>query len=151
MPQLHSERPESNVTTKPNELLEPLKIADARQRIRHVFVRDLVLLALIGVHSHEIDRQQRVRINLDLAVREGEGGLDDNLANVVDYEHLVTGVQKIFDLGHVGLVETMAEKIAEMCLEDVRVRSARVRVEKLDIFENAQSVGVEIERFNHQV
>ena len=139
------------MSTKPTEILEPFKIADARQRIRHVFVRDLVLMALIGVHSHEIDRQQRVRVNLDLAVREGEGGLEDNLANVLDYELLVTGVQKIFDRGHVGLVETMAESIAEMCLEDARVRSARVRVEKLDIFENAQSVGVEIERFNSQV
>lgn len=139
------------MSTKPTEILEPFKIADARQRIRHVFVRDLVLMALIGVYTHEIDHQQRVRVNLDLAVREGEGGLEDNLANVLDYELLVTGVQKIFDRGHVGLVETMAESIAEMCLEDARVRSARVRVEKLDIFENAQSVGVEIERFNSQV
>ncbi len=135
----------------PREVLEPLKIADARQRIRHVFVRDLVLLALIGVHDHEHDQPQRVRINLDLAVREGEGGLDDDLANVVCYEQLVAGVQCIFDEGHVGLVETIAERIAEMCLVDVRVRSARVRVEKLDIFDNAQSVGVEIERFKSEV
>lgn len=135
----------------PREVLEPLKIADARQRIRHVFVRDLVLLALIGVHDHEHDQPQRVRINLDLAVREGEGGLDDDLANVVCYEQLVAGVQRIFDEGHVGLVETIAERIAEMCLVDVRVRSARVRVEKLDIFDNAQSVGVEIERFKSEV
>lgn len=135
----------------PREVLEPLKIADARQRIRHVFVRDLVLLALIGVHDHEHDQPQRVRINLDLAVREGEGGLDDDLANVVCYEQLVAGVQRIFDEGHVGLVETIAERIADMCLVDVRVRSARVRVEKLDIFDNAQSVGVEIERFKSEV
>lgn len=139
------------MSIKPSEFLEPLKIADARQRLRHVFIRDLVLMALIGVHNHELDKPQRVRINLDLAVRESDSGLDDNLANVVDYEQLVTGVQHIFDQGHVGLVETMAEKIAEMCLKDSRVRSARVRVEKLDIFDNAQSVGVEIERFNNQV
>ncbi|MBO6519625.1 MAG: dihydroneopterin aldolase [Rhodospirillales bacterium] len=139
------------MSVDPREVLEPLKIADARQRIRHVFVRDLVLLALIGVHDHEQDQPQRVRVNLDLAVREGEGGLDDDLANVVCYEQLVAGVQNIFDEGHVGLVETIAERIAGMCLVDVRVRSARVRVEKLDIFDNAQSVGVEIERFNSEV
>ncbi|WNK00950.1 dihydroneopterin aldolase [Thalassospiraceae bacterium LMO-JJ14] len=136
---------------EPKEVLEPLKIADARQRVRHVFVRDLVLLALIGVHDHEHDKPQRVRVNLDLAVRESEKGLDDDLANVVCYEQLVSGVQKIFDQGHVGLVETIAEAISEMCLTDTRVRSARVRVEKLDIFDNAQSVGVEIERFNSKV
>ena len=47
-----------------------------------------------------------------------------------------------------GTVETLAEDIAAMCLEDTRVRSARVRVEKLDVFTEATSVGVEIERFN---
>jgi len=139
------------MSTTATEVLQPLNIADARQRVRHVFVRDLVLDALIGIHDHEKDATQRVRVNLDLAVREGDGGLEDDLANVVCYEQLVNGVQGIFDEGHVGLVETMAETIAEMCLNDHRVRSARVRVEKLDIFENAQSVGVEIERFNSEL
>ena len=58
------------------------------------------------------------------------------------------GIKAITGRGHVNLVETMAEDIAAMCLEDPRVRSVRVRVEKLDILENAESVGVEIERFN---
>lgn len=139
------------MSAEPKEVLEPLKIADARQRIRHVFVRDLVLPALIGVHAHEHGARQRIRINLDLAAREGDGGLGDDLQNVVCYESLVAGVQRIIDRGHISLVETMAEAIAEMCLEDKRVRSARVRVEKLDIISNAESVGVEIERFNPQV
>jgi dihydroneopterin aldolase len=43
-------------------------------------------------------------------------------------------------------VETLAEQIAALCLEDRRVRVARVRVEKLDVFVDATSVGVEIER-----
>lgn len=136
------------MTAEAREVLEPFKIADARQRIRHVFVRDLTLDALIGIYAHEHADRQRIRVNLDLAVREGEGGLDDDLRNVVCYESLVNGVQSIVDQGHVGLVETMAETIAEMCLQDSRVRSARVRVEKLDIFDHAESVGVEIERFN---
>lgn len=139
------------MSTRATEVLQPLNIADARQRVRHVFVRDLVLDALIGIHAHEQETTQRVRVNLDLAVREGEDGLDDDLANVVCYEQLVNGVQEIFNEGHVGLVETMAESIAAMSLNDLRVRSARVRVEKLDIFENAQSVGVEIERFNTEL
>ena len=133
------------------EILEPVKIADARSRVRHVFVRDLVLMALIGIHDFEQDDPQRLRVNLDLAVREGDGGLEDSIGNVVCYETLVNGVQEIINVGHVGLVETMAETIADMCLEDKRVRSVRVRVEKLDIIAAAGSVGVEIERFNNEV
>ena len=64
---------------------------------------------------------------------------------------LADGVADIIGRGHVNLVETLAEDIAAMCLNDRRVLSARVRVEKLDILEHAQSVGVEIERINSEV
>jgi dihydroneopterin aldolase len=46
-------------------------------------------------------------------------------------------------------VETLAEEIADICLDDGRVRVVRVRVEKLDVFDEAVSVGVEIERQSH--
>ena len=95
------------------ELVQPRNIADARAAIRHVFVRDLELKCSIGVHSHEKDAPQRVLINLDLAVREGEtnGQLNDDIENVVCYEALTNGVREIVADGHVNLVETLAEEI----------------------------------------
>ena len=128
-------------------------IADARVAIRHVFVRNLVLNCSIGIHQHERAALQRVRVNIDLAVREGEtnGQLDDDLSNVVCYERLTKGLRALASRGHVNLVETLAEDVATMCLGDDRVRSARVRIEKLDIFDDAESVGVEIERLNPEL
>jgi dihydroneopterin aldolase len=123
------------------------RIADARNAIRHVFVRDLMLVCRIGVHRHEELSSQRVRINLDLAVRD-ERALHDDLANVVCYERITGGVRALVDGRHIRLVETLAEEIAAFCLADRRVRSARVRVEKLDVFRDTGSVGVEIERFS---
>ena len=111
-------------------------------------MRDLELSCLIGVHSHERLRRQRVRINLDLAVEEGPEPVGDELANVVSYEDILDRVRAIAGAGHINLVETLAERIAETCLEDARVRIARIRVEKLDVFGDAASVGVEIERLN---
>lgn len=120
-----------------------------RDRLRHVFVRDLVLSASIGVHKFEKMDKQRIRVNLDLAVYEGDAtAIDDQLNNVVCYEEIVAGIRKMVDAGHVNLVETLAEKIAAMCLEDARVRVVKVRVEKLDVFADAASVGVEIKRFS---
>lgn len=135
------------MTIDPAAVVHPLRIADARNALRHVFVRDLVLSCMIGVHRHEHTDAQRVRINLDLAVQEGRD-LDDSLANVVCYERITRGVREIVSRGHINLVETLAEEIAAMCLEEWRVRSARVRVEKLDVFPDVTSVGVEIERFS---
>lgn len=133
------------------KLVKPQRIADARRGVRHVFIRDLVLPCSIGVHRHEKDAEQRVRINLDLAVSEGDQPINDDLQNVICYEGLAEGIEEIVSHGHINLVETLAENIADMCLGDRRVQSARVRIEKLDILNDAESVGVEIERFNSKV
>jgi dihydroneopterin aldolase len=114
-----------------------------------VFVRDLMMTAKIGLHQHERLAGQRIRINLDLTVADN-GPIDDDYDNVVCYGGLVTGVRQVVGAGHVNLAETLAERIAEMCLADRRVLSARIRVEKLDVFPEAASVGVEIERFQRR-
>jgi len=124
----------------------PLRIADAKKRIRHVFVRDLQLDANIGVYRREKGKLQPVRINVDLTVEETEGEVADKLENVVDYGAVVEGIKIILAAGHLNLVETLAEQIAAHCLADARVRVARVRIEKLNVIAEASSVGVEIER-----
>ncbi len=126
-----------------------VQIADGVHKIRHVFIRDMVIDCSIGIYTHEKEHEQRVRINLDLAVGEGDHQINDDIRNVISYEDMAKGVEAIIATGHINLVETLAENIAEMCLQDKRVFSARVRVEKLDIIASAESVGVEIERLNN--
>jgi len=133
--------------------MESQPIASSARALRHMFLRDMVLAASIGVHPHEHAAPQRVRINVDLGVEDdGARPLSrqpvgrDELARVVDYETLADRVRAIVAAGHVRLVESLAERIAEACLLDRRVHLARVRVEKLDIFADAVSAGVEIER-----
>jgi 7,8-dihydroneopterin aldolase/epimerase/oxygenase len=111
-----------------------------------VFVRDLEIIALLGVHEHEKRKAQRIIVNIDLSVREDLANLADDIKNVVSYEVVVHRVEAIVAQGHVHLVETLAERIAEACLSDERISAARVRIEKPDIIPNARSVGVEIER-----
>lgn len=121
-------------------------VASASAGLRHVFVRDLDLLALIGIYEHEKTDPQRIIVNIDLSVQEGDGPQDDDIGHVVSYEIVVKKVEQIIAEGHINLVETLCEKIAAACLRDRRVVAARVRVEKPDIIPNARSVGVEIER-----
>ncbi|MFL5257286.1 MAG: dihydroneopterin aldolase [Rhodopila sp.] len=121
------------------------------RRLRHVFLRDMVLNASIGVYPHEHSGPQRVRINVDLAVEDetaqrGRMVGPDELRRVVDYEAIANRIRGIVGQGHVRLAETLAERIAQTCMIDGRVRTARVRVEKLDVFPDAVSAGVEVER-----
>jgi dihydroneopterin aldolase len=150
---------EHDAMTKPKSAKQPAvsafpRAAAARdpeaarqgQKGHRVFIRDLVLTCRIGVHQHERVANQRVRINLDMAVAD-TGAIDDDLDRVVCYGEIMTGIRHVVGAGHVNLVETLAERIAAMCLKDRRVLSAHVRIEKLDVFAEAESVGVEIERF----
>ena len=133
------------------------RIADAQRALRHVFLRDMVLHASVGVHAFEEAQTQRIRVNVDLGVHDdGARPMSrvaahapvgaDELSRVVDYEAVAKQVRAIIAAGHVRLLETLSERVAESCLADPRVEVVRVRIEKLDIFADTQSVGVEIER-----
>jgi len=120
--------------------------ADLAARWRLVRVRDLVLPVNIGIYDFEKQGPQRVCINVECKVREEDGPISDDIANVVSYEDIVNGIKAIVAEGHINLVETLAERIAGLCLADPRVALARVGVDKLDVVPEAASVGVEIER-----
>ncbi len=115
-------------------------------RMYRILVTDLLLMCSIGIHDHERLAPQRIRVNVDMAVLESPGPLDDDIANVVSYEDVITGIKCLIAGGHINLVETLAEGIAALCLDDRRVQSVRIRIEKLDVYAEAASVGIEIER-----
>lgn len=131
---------------KPDNTVVPFRIADADRRIRHVFVRDLRLDGQIGIHAHEQGVSQRLRINIDLSVIDRHPLPTDHIEHVVCYQQVVESTTAIVGRGHVNLVETLAEEIAQDILGIQDVVAVRVRVEKLDAFANVASVGVEIER-----
>ncbi len=124
-----------------------MKFADAARSVRHVFIRDLILDSFIGVYDHEKAKPQKIQVNVDLSVIENSTDLNDDINNVVCYERIALAIETIVKSGHIHLVETLAENIAEMNLQDPRVHCVRVRVEKLEAIKNTTSVGIEIERY----
>ncbi len=109
---------------------------------RRVFVRDLEVMASLGIYDHEKASPQRVIINIDLEVDAAASA--DDVSTVVSYETVVKNIEAIIARGHINLAETLAEDIAAMCMADNRVSTATIRVEKPDIIANTRSVGVEI-------
>ena len=109
-----------------------------------VLIRDLELLARIGVHGHEQGKLQPVRINVALTGEIDAG--HDRLESAIDYEAVADKIRGLVAAGHINLAETLAERIAAACFEDRRVRHARIRVEKLHALPGAEAAGVEIER-----
>jgi 7,8-dihydroneopterin aldolase/epimerase/oxygenase len=118
--------------------------------VRRVFVSDLEVMARVGVYEVERRYDQRIVISVDLLVTDEYDGISDRLREVYDYEALVTRIRVMSETDHLNLLETLAERIAQDCLADDRVRSARVRIEKPDALPGCRSVGIEIERATSQ-
>ena len=109
-----------------------------------IFVCGLVLPIAIGVYDEEQGVTQKVGFTIEAAVASGVSAKGDAIAEVPSYDYLVGAVRAIVAAGHINLVETLAERIAERCLKDKRIASVLVRVEKLE--RGPASVGVEIVR-----
>jgi dihydroneopterin aldolase len=110
--------------------------------VTKVFVRGLKVDAWIGVYDHEHGRQQPLVIDVELDVAASHC---EALGDTVNYETILQAAQAIAAEGHIDLVETFAERLAQASFADGRVTRARVRVEKpLALAPHAAAAGVEI-------
>ena len=99
----------------------------------------------IGVHLHEKEQKQRVIVNLEMELEYPKAGFYDAVyRKVACYETLISEIKTIISRGHITLVETFAEKIADLTLLDKRVLNVSVSVEKIDIFDDCGGVGATI-------
>ncbi|MDE2166703.1 MAG: dihydroneopterin aldolase [Alphaproteobacteria bacterium] len=110
-----------------------------------LFVRNLVLAAKIGVHPHERVRPPRLRVTVELDMA-SDLPQRDELVDTLDYERIVADIRALAVARHINLVETFADAVAQLCLTNRRVVAAHVSVEKLDVYPDAESVGVTLER-----
>ena len=113
-----------------------------RTAMTKVFVTGLKVQAQIGVYRHEIGRVQPLLVDVELDVPTAGA---DRLAETLNYETILVAARDIAGAGHIDLVETFAQRLAQACLADDRVTRARVRVEKpLALAPDAVAAGVEI-------
>lgn len=111
---------------------------------RAIIIRDFETPARLGVHAHEKNGPQMVRINLQIAVPDAT--IQDRIDQVTDYETLVADLRAEALRSHVALVETFAERVMRVCFDRPEVRAVRVRIEKLEALEDCGGVGVEVSR-----
>lgn len=111
-----------------------------------IFVHDLVVQAIIGVLPHERTTPQPVRIDLEITVDTRTAAASGELDDTLDYATLATDVQALAMQAQCLLVETLAEKIAALTLQQSRAQAVQVTVTKPDALEHAEGVGVRIFR-----
>lgn len=112
-----------------------------------ISVRDYERTVEIGAFQSERGVEQRVRFNVVLEVSRHDAARDDDVDKVISYDTITEAIDLQLTTERINLLETLAERVAERCLEDARAVKVFVRIEKLDRIPGA--LGVEIVRMRH--
>jgi 7,8-dihydroneopterin aldolase/epimerase/oxygenase len=112
----------------------------------HIFIRDLRIDARVGFHKRERYATQTLRLDLEIGIADDAVFASDRVADCIDYDRVVERVRALLGEGHFNLVETIADRIARVLLEEFGAAHARVSVAKLGVMKNAGRVGVTVER-----
>lgn len=111
-----------------------------------IVIRDLRVEALIGIHRRERHVAQTLSIDLEIGLPSEAVFASDKVADTIDYEQVALRIRALAGSQHFRLVETLAERIANLLLGDFGAPWAKVSVAKVGILGNAKYVGVTIER-----
>lgn len=111
-----------------------------------IYIRNLRIDCIIGVFEWERRVRQTVAIDLDLAADIARAAQTDRLEDTVDYKAIAKRLIDYVGQSQFQLVETLAQKIADIVLAEFGVRWVRVRINKRGALRHATDVGVVIER-----
>jgi dihydroneopterin aldolase len=111
-----------------------------------VFLRGLEVECVIGVFDWEREQKQKVVIDLDMEWDVRPAAREDDLALAVDWKTVTKEILAFVGESRFRLVESLAERIAEIVIARFGVPRVRVRVEKPGAVRYSTTVGVEVVR-----
>ncbi len=111
-----------------------------------IFIRDLAVRCIIGVNEDERREKQDVLINVALEADLKRAGKSDRFSDTVDYRAIKKEIYAMAESSQYFLIEALAERVAEICLQHPGVLRADVTVEKPAALRFARTVAVEIAR-----
>lgn len=109
-----------------------------------IFLRAVELKTWLGVYDWEQQRQARVLLDLDIALPHRVRA--DDLRETIDYAAVVARLREVFAGQKFALLESLAEAIASLILQEFATPWVRVALEKPGILPQVARVGLVIER-----
>ena len=113
---------------------------------RKVSIKNLILKISVGLHDFEKRKKQRVRFNIDISTDSNIKPNNNNLASIVNYEDTINKITYITEKKHHELLEDLAENIFDIIFKNKIVKKVNLKLEKLDIIKNTESVGIEVSK-----
>ena len=111
---------------------------------RKVVIKNLILNIFIGIHDFEKKKKQKVRFNIEVETNPNTKPSNKDFSTIVDYETLVNKIKELVKKHHHELLEELAENIFKIIFQNKLVKKANIKLEKLHIMRESESVGVDI-------
>ncbi len=111
-----------------------------------IYLRDLKIETVIGIFDWEREIKQTISFDLDMATDIRRAAASDLIDDTLDYKRLSKRIISFVEGSSFQLVETLAERVAAIILDEFGVCWVRVRLDKVGAIRGASGVGVIIER-----
>lgn len=111
-----------------------------------VYLNDLKIDTIIGIFDWERRIRQTVSLDIEMTTDVAKAAASDQIDDALDYKAVAKAIIEFVQRSEFKLVETLAERVAELILRDFAVSSVRLRVNKRGAIRGARDVGVIIER-----
>jgi dihydroneopterin aldolase len=123
-----------------------LKFKEKYKYKRKVFIKNLILNVFIGIHNFEKKKKQRVRFNIEVITNPYIKPNNKDLSTILNYEDLINKIKLLVKKQHYELIEDLAENMFEIIFQNRLVKKINIKIEKLDIIKNSESVGIEFSK-----
>ena len=111
---------------------------------RKVVIKNLILNIFIGIHDFEKKKKQKVRFNIDVETNSNIKPSNKDFSTIINYETLVDKIKTLVKKQHHELLEELAENIFKIIFQSKLVKKVNVKLEKLQIIKETESVGVDV-------
>ncbi len=111
-----------------------------------LYLHDLKADCIIGIWDWERQTRQTIVFDLDMAVDIRAAAVSDDIHDALDYKAVAKRIVAFVEASEFRLVETLAERVAELVLREFPVPWVRLRLDKRGAIRGAGQVGLVIER-----
>ena len=123
-----------------------LKFKEKFKYKRKVIIKNLVLNIFIGIHNFEKKKKQKVRFNIEVITNPFVKPNNKDLKTILNYEEIINKIKILVKKEHHELLEDLAENIFTIIFQNRLAQKVKIKIEKLEIIKNSESVGVEFSK-----
>lgn len=111
-----------------------------------ISIKDLKISTIIGTYAWERQIQQILLLDIEINANVKEAAITDQLELTCDYAKLVDRIKEFTNINSFNLLETLAERMANLLLQEFNLTWIKLRIAKIGAITNAKEVAICIER-----